>query len=48
MILLPNAPNNMLPAHMTLASTFDTLVFEWPSAKTARLKIKDSVFTFAT
>jgi len=35
-------------AHMTIASTLDWVAFEWPSERTARLKIRDSVLTFNT
>jgi len=35
-------------AHMTTASTLDWVTFEWPTERTARLKIRETVLTFAT
>ena len=35
-------------AHMTLASTLEWVQFEWPTERTARLKIRDNAFTFST
>ncbi|KAG9008521.1 hypothetical protein FRB94_013134 [Tulasnella sp. JGI-2019a] len=35
-------------AYMTIASTLDWVAFEWPTERTARLKIRDSVLTFNT
>ncbi|EJD50966.1 hypothetical protein AURDEDRAFT_112046 [Auricularia subglabra TFB-10046 SS5] len=33
---------------MTIASTLDWVSFEWPADRSARLKIRDSILTFAT
>ncbi|KZV92531.1 hypothetical protein EXIGLDRAFT_718203 [Exidia glandulosa HHB12029] len=35
-------------ARMTIASTLDWVSFEWPTERSARLKIRDSTLTFAT
>lgn len=35
-------------AHMDVEETLSHVGFEWPSERSARLKIRDSVLTFAT
>lgn len=37
----------MRAAHMTVAATLEWVSFTWPTERTARLSIRDSMLTFA-
>jgi hypothetical protein len=37
-----------LSGHMTLATSFDQVRFEWSANRSVQLKIRDTILTFST